>query len=139
VIDGGDTREVVLHPGENLIDLPVTARASGGSLLRLDLRSPDASIRVAASSMPVTSSTISGVGAALSIISLLFLAGWWIRTARRRRREAARSTGSHPSADPPHGSEGAHAPDDDGSRSPAAVGPPSRSPDGPADSVGRGG
>ncbi len=40
--------------------------------------------------MTVRSSSISGVGAALSVMSLLVLAGWWIRTYRRR----GRSTGA---------------------------------------------
>ena len=92
-ITGGETREIVLAPGENRIDLPVVARAPGAALLRIDLRSPDGAIRLPASSVPVTSSTISGVGAALSVLSLLFLAGWWIRTHRRGRHQEAGGAG----------------------------------------------
>ena len=140
VIDGGDSREVVLKPGENRIDLPVTVRASGGSLLRIDLRSPDGTVRLAATTMPVTSSTISGVGAALSIISLLFLAGWWIRTARRRRRQQARDAGDHPAIDATDDGATADVRERrDEARAPAGVGPPSRTPDGTPGSVGRGG
>lgn len=95
-IGGGETREIVLKPGENRIDLPVVVRASGGSLLRVDLRSPDGGIRLPETTLPVASSTISGVGAALSIISLAFLAAWWIRTIGRRRRRDARMNRRHP-------------------------------------------
>ena len=136
-IDGGDTRLIVLKPGENRIDLPVTVRASGGSLLRLDLRSPDGSIHLPPTSMPVTSSTISGVGAALSVISLLFLAGWWIRTTRRRRRQGARDGGAHPASDADARPRPDGAPDPEPAA--AAAGPGSRTAGGSAGSVGRGG
>ena len=89
-IDGGERRRVTLHPGENRIDIAVTSRAPGGTLLRIDASSPDGELALPSVAIPVTSSTISGVGAALSIVSLLFLAGWWfvsIRRDRRRRRE----------------------------------------------------
>jgi len=85
-IGGGDRRVVVLHPGENRIDLPVTSRAPGGTMLRVDASSPDGTLVLPSVSIPVSSSTISGVGAALSILSLLFLAGWWLLTIHRDRR-----------------------------------------------------
>lgn len=88
-IEGGDRRLVTLQPGDTVIDLKVTARAPGGSLLRIDATSPDGQIVLPAVAIPVTASVISGVGAALSVISLLFLAVWWsvsIRRDRRRRR-----------------------------------------------------
>lgn len=85
-IGGGDRRVVVLHPGENRIDLPVTTRAPGGTLLRVDASSPDGTLVFPSVTIPVSSSTISGVGAALSVLSLLFLAGWWLLTVRRSRR-----------------------------------------------------
>lgn len=98
-IRGGETREVVLQPGENRIDLPVQVRAPGPSLLRIELRSPDGTIRIPTEAVPVTSSRISGVGAALSVVSLVFLVLWWIRTHRRRRRDRTRTSGRHPSDD----------------------------------------
>lgn len=88
-IGGGDRRVVVLHPGENRIDLPVTIRAPGGTLLRVDASSPDGTLVLPSVSIPVTASTISGVGAALSALSLLFLACWWLLTVRRGRRARA--------------------------------------------------
>jgi hypothetical protein len=93
--------EIVLQPGPNVIDLPVTVQAPGESLLRIELSSPDGGITVAGPDVPVRSTAISGVGAALSIVSILFLLGWWLRTRRRHRRERARDAGAHPSVDAP--------------------------------------
>lgn len=86
-IGGGPERTVTLQPGENRIDLQVTTRAPGGTLLRLGATSPDGTIRLPFVAIPVTSSTISGVGATLSVLSLLVLAGWWVLSVRRRRQE----------------------------------------------------
>lgn len=95
------TTEIVLAPGENRIDLPVTVQAPGESLLRIELTSPDGGITIPGPDVPVRSTAISGVGAALSIVSILFLLGWWFRTMRRHRRERARDTGVHPSSEAP--------------------------------------
>jgi len=94
----GDERTIRLDPGENLVDLRVTSRAPGDSIVRIDVASPDAAVGVGSVQIPVTSSTISGVGAALSIISLLVLGWWWLATVRRRGRRSARRTGSHPTS-----------------------------------------
>jgi len=95
-ITGDADREVVLAPGENRIDLAVTVRAPGESLLRIKLLSPDDELEIGQSELPVRSAAISGVGAALSVISILFLMLWWGRTHRRRKRETARISGDHP-------------------------------------------
>lgn len=96
-IDGGDGRVIVLAPGENVIDLPVVVQAPGESLLRIELATPDDGIQIASLDVPVRSTAISGVGAALSVVSVVFLILWWIHTHRRKRRESARAAGSHPS------------------------------------------
>lgn len=98
-IDGGRTRVVELAPGTNRVDVEVTSQAPGQSLLRVETRAPDGPIRLRTAEVPVRSSTISGVGAALSIVSLLFLFAWWLSASRRRRRHEARSAGRHPTAD----------------------------------------
>jgi hypothetical protein len=98
-IDDGESRRVVLHPGENRIDLPITVQAPGESLLRVRLSSPVPGIDLEGPDVPVRSTAISGVGAALSIVSVSFLVGWWIHTHRRDRRAGARLSGVHPSAD----------------------------------------
>lgn len=94
---GGNEITLTLQPGENRVDLPVVVRAPGESLLRLRLTTPDGGIDVAAFDIPVQSTAISGVGAALSVISVLFLLAWWIGTYRRQRRDRARQDSSHPS------------------------------------------
>ena len=96
-IEGGETREIVLQPGENRIDLPVEVQAPGESLLRIEVSVPDGGLTLPATSIPVRSTAVSGVGAALSILSILFLAGWWLHTNRRARRQRAEESGSHPS------------------------------------------
>ena len=96
-IEGGDTQRIVLHPGENRVDLPVTVQAPGESLLRVELRSPVPGIELEGPDIPVRSTAISGVGAALSIVSALFLVGWWVHTNRKERRKGAKLTGGHPS------------------------------------------
>jgi hypothetical protein len=98
---------IVLAPGENRIDLAATVQAPGESLLRIDLSSPDGGITIPGPDVPVRSTAISGVGAALSIVSVLFLLGWWVRTLRRNRRRGAREGGTHPSSDAPERPTGA--------------------------------
>ncbi len=96
-IEGPETREIVLQPGENRIDLPVEVQAPGESLLRIEVSVPDGGLTLPTTAIPVRSTAVSGVGAALSILSILFLAGWWLHTNRRSRRERAGNAGSHPS------------------------------------------
>lgn len=95
-VGGGRTRVVTLLPGNNRIDLDVTSRAPGQSLLRIETTSPDGQIDVASTAIPVRSSTISGVGAAIGAVALLFLLAWWVSAARRRHRHEAKATGLHP-------------------------------------------
>jgi hypothetical protein len=83
----GEVTEVVLPPGDTLLKVPVVVRAPGSSLLRIELSSPDGLLNLPDSTVTVRSSSISGVGAGLSVISLCFLAFWWVHTHRRRRRE----------------------------------------------------
>ena len=97
-VRGGRTQVVTLQPGNNRIDLDVTSRAPGQSLLRIETTSPDGQIDVASTAIPVRSSTISGVGAAIGAVALLFLLAWWISSARRRHRHEAKATGHHPTA-----------------------------------------
>jgi hypothetical protein len=98
-IQGGQTQTLVLDPGENRIDLDVTVQAPGAAIMRIDVTSPDGRLAIGQSSLPVTSSRISGVGAVLSVISLLVLAGWWLSTVRRSRREQRGLDGTAPDPD----------------------------------------
>ena len=101
-IEGGETREIVLQPGENRIDLPVEVQAPGESLLRIEVTAPDGGLALPTTAIPVRSTAVSGVGAALSILSILFLAGWWLHTHRRARRQQAGASGSHPAGSGEH-------------------------------------
>ena len=59
-IEGGETREIVLQPGENRIDLPVEVQAPGESLLRIELSAPDGGLTLPATSIPVRSTAVLG-------------------------------------------------------------------------------
>jgi hypothetical protein len=95
-VSGGDSQEIVLAPGENRIDLAVTVRAPGESDLRIKLLSPNEELEIGQIELPVRATAISGVGAALSAISILFLLLWWTQAHRRRKRAASRTAGDHP-------------------------------------------
>lgn len=90
----GSTTEISLTPGENLIDVPVQVQAPGSSLLRIEFTSPDRSLVLPTTTVTVRSSSISGVGAALSAVSLAVLALWWIRTIRTRRHRPGDTAGT---------------------------------------------
>lgn len=103
----GQVTEIVLAAGDNRVDVPVEVQASGSSLLRIELSSPDRRLDVPDASLTVRSSSISGVGAALSAVSILVLAIWWIRTHRSRRlSESESSTTSLESDQPADGGPG---------------------------------
>jgi hypothetical protein len=101
----GPVTEIVLVPGDNRVDLPVEVQAPGSSVLRMELSSPDRRLDIPDASVTVRSSSISGVGAALSVVSILVLAAWWIRTHRARRNAgradaAAREQEPEPADEP---------------------------------------
>ncbi|MCZ7627761.1 MAG: DUF6049 family protein [Microthrixaceae bacterium] len=83
----GATRDILLKPGENRMKIPVEVQAPGSSLMRIELTSPDGVLDIREVQVKVRSSSVSGVGAALSIISLGVLGMWWILTFRRRRND----------------------------------------------------
>ncbi len=93
----GDRRRLRLDPGDNLVELDVVVRAGGESTVRYDLTSPDGAVGITSFETRVQATRFSGVGAALSVLSLLVLAWWWLTTARRRRRRSSRDGGPHPS------------------------------------------
>lgn len=92
----GAVRDIRLEPDENRLKIPVVVRAPGSSLLRIELTSPDGSLEIREVQVTVRSSSISGVGAALSIISLIVLALWWVHTLRRRHRVARPTSSDRP-------------------------------------------
>jgi hypothetical protein len=75
-------------------EFPVEARASGTFAMTITLESPDGKIQFGAPTrVTIRSAVFSGIGIALTLAALLFLAGWWgrhfFRTRRVRRRARA--------------------------------------------------
>jgi hypothetical protein len=69
--------------------VPVKARTSGTSSLRIAMRSPDGGIELGRTSITITSTFASWVGIVLSIGAAAFLLLWWashFRTVRRARK-----------------------------------------------------
>jgi len=92
-------RDLVLHPGNNPRTVTVRARASAAFSMRALLLAPDGT-ELVRSRFTIVSTVFSGVGVVLSIVSALFLLGWWgrhWRTVRRDRRlvSAPRATAPH--------------------------------------------
>ncbi len=80
------------HYTPNPAQFPVEARASGTFVMTVTLESPDGSVVLGSPARVTIQSTVfSGVGIAITIAAVLFLAGWWgnhFRRARRARRRA---------------------------------------------------
>jgi hypothetical protein len=76
---------VPIHPGTNIIDVPVTARSSGQFTVDVTLRSADGSLVLSQGEISVRSTATSVVGVVLSLGALAVLAVWWFRTSRKRR------------------------------------------------------
>jgi hypothetical protein len=76
-------------------EFPVEARASGTFAMTITLESPDGTVQIGSPTrVTIRSAVFSGIGIALTLGALLFLAGWWgnhfRRTRRARRRALAR-------------------------------------------------
>ncbi len=73
---------------------PVEARASGSFAMTITLESPDGTVQIGSPTrVTIRSAVFSGIGIALTLGALLFLAGWWgnhfWRTRRARRTARA--------------------------------------------------
>ena len=71
-----------LTPGTNRIDIPVDARASGDSPIRVQILSPDRTVFLASSDVLVRIFAFSGVGLAIGGGAILVLIVWWLRQRR---------------------------------------------------------
>lgn len=82
-----DGREVpiTLSPGPNRIELPIEARASGDSPIRIQVLSPDRSILLGSSEVLVRTFAFSGVGIIIGIAAIIVLLLWWLRHRRSTR------------------------------------------------------
>jgi len=76
---------VVLEPGPTRVEIPIEARASGDSPIRLQIFSPDRSILLGSSEVLVRTFAFSGVGVIIGAIALGVLLLWWLRNKRSRR------------------------------------------------------
>ena len=74
-----------LQPGPNRITIPISARASGDSPIRIDVLSPDGLIELGSSVVLVRTFAFSGVGIAIGIVAILVLLVWWLRHVRGTR------------------------------------------------------
>jgi hypothetical protein len=84
--DGPDVM-LELPIGHYTTSVPVEARASGTFSMTVTLESADGSVELGPpTSVTIRSAVFSGIGIALTIGALLFLAGWWGNHYRRSRR-----------------------------------------------------
>ena len=81
----GQSIEITLLPGPNRIDIPIEARASGDSPIRVQVFTPDRSVLLGSSEVLVRTFAFSGVGIVIGAISIAVLLVWWLRHARSTR------------------------------------------------------
>ena len=88
-LDFPEGREVfaVLSPGSNRIEVPIEARGSGDSPIRIQVLSPDRSnpILLGSSEILVRTFAFSGVGIVIGALAIVVLLGWWLRHHRKDR------------------------------------------------------
>ncbi len=92
----GADQVVTLPPGNTTVVFEVEARTSGTFPMTITITSADGNIEFGPPvRVTVRSAVFSGIGLALTIAALVFLAGWWgnhFRRTRRERRAAAMAT-----------------------------------------------
>ncbi len=74
-----------LQPGPNRIAIPISARASGDSPIRIEVLSPDGLVELGSSVVLVRTFAFSGVGIAIGAVAILVLLVWWLRHVRGTR------------------------------------------------------
>ena len=96
-LDFPEGREIdaVLTPGSNRIEVPIEARGSGDSPIRIQVFSPDRSILLGSAEIVVRLLAFSGVGVLIGGLAILVLLGWWLRHLRSARGTVEDST-AHP-------------------------------------------
>jgi hypothetical protein len=80
------TFPATLQPGSNRISIPVRTKSSGLFPVTVTATSPDGGLPMSSNKLSVRSTAISGLGLVLTIAAGLFLALWWARNFRTRRR-----------------------------------------------------
>ena len=92
---GGQTITTTLSPGPNRINIPIEARASGDSPIRIQIFSPDRSVLLGTSEVLIRTFAFSGVGIVIGVAAIAVLLLWWLRHLR-----SARDTVESPSTSP---------------------------------------
>ncbi|MEQ8841565.1 MAG: DUF6049 family protein [Acidimicrobiales bacterium] len=95
----GDRVAITLDPGETHLTIPVETLASGDARVSATLVSPGGHFELDTGSVDIRSTAISGLGLVISVIALLVLAVWWVRTIIRIRRNRGAATVSAESVD----------------------------------------
>ncbi len=101
----GDRIELVLRPGDNTITIPVETLASGDARVTATIVSPGGFFELASGTVDIRSTAISGLGLVISIVALLVLGIWWVRTILRVRRNRVAATVSAESEQESHTSD----------------------------------
>jgi hypothetical protein len=87
IFPNGPNISLELPIGHYTQSIPVEARASGTFAMTVTLESADGSVELGPPTrVTIRSAVFSGIGIALTIGALLFLAGWWGNHFRRSRR-----------------------------------------------------
>jgi hypothetical protein len=74
-----------------LTDAQVQVEGTGTSTLNVDVLSPTGDQVLLSGPFKIRSTAISGVAIAISVLSLVILAAWWIRSARKKHRAKAQA------------------------------------------------
>ena len=88
----GERSTRTLAPGDNEITVRVETLASGDARVTVAITSPGGRLELHEGIIDIRSTAISGLGLVISIIALIVLGGWWVRTIRRVRRNRAAAT-----------------------------------------------
>lgn len=83
----GPSFMVTLDEENSTIQIPIKVRTSGTFTATITLLTPEENIRIAQTSATIRSSAVSGIGIAITVISLLFLALWWVSHYAKSRKK----------------------------------------------------
>lgn len=88
----GDELSLRLRPGDNDLVIPVETLASGDARVTATLTSPGGLFELGRGTIDIRSTAISGLGLVISVVALLVLGAWWVRTILRIRRNRSAAT-----------------------------------------------
>jgi len=88
----GDRLSLTLAPGENELTIPVETLASGDARVTATVVSPGGFFELGSGTVDIRSTAISGLGLIISVVALIVLAVWWIRTILRVRLNRVAAT-----------------------------------------------